>query len=256
MTRTVGRHDDAYDGLRGGRCHRGHARRHASISPQSGPSTATSSRVIRRHPGVSADRRPRRGGCARRRRPRRTPRCCRRGASSRWRPRGGLQPARARRASSNAPRFDRAVAVRTHDRMIDDDPIFHLALPDDWAAAFTDGVYLRLDERHDARRGRLHPLFPREIRWKPPPIGSTGTSSSSSCSPSTRPLVPSTIVHEPPAPGVDSCSHTSTDPSPLPPSTEQRCGCGHRRRRGRLVTVARRSGRIGPTPAIRGTLAT
>ena len=26
--------------------------------------------------------------------------------------------------------------------MIDDDPIFHLALPDDWAAAFTDGLYL------------------------------------------------------------------------------------------------------------------
>lgn len=26
--------------------------------------------------------------------------------------------------------------------MTNDDPIFHLALPDDWAAAFTDGVYL------------------------------------------------------------------------------------------------------------------
>lgn len=86
--------------------------------------------------------------------------------------------------------------------MIDDDPIFHLALPDDWAAAFIDGVYListrgmTLDdvgfihcstrEQMDDTANRFYGDVEQLVVLIVDPT-----------------LVPSPIVHEPPAPGLD-----------------------------------------------------
>ncbi len=86
--------------------------------------------------------------------------------------------------------------------MIDDDPIFHLALVDDWAAAFTDGLYListrgmTLDEVgfiHCSTRDQLEDTANRFY-------GDVDQLVVLTIDPA---LVPSPIVREPPAPDVD-----------------------------------------------------
>ena len=86
--------------------------------------------------------------------------------------------------------------------MIDDDPIFHLALPDDWVAAFTDGRYListrgmTLDEVgfiHCSRRDQMEDTANRFYADVEQLVVLTIDPA----------VVPSPIIHEPPAPGVD-----------------------------------------------------
>ena len=86
--------------------------------------------------------------------------------------------------------------------MIDSDSIYHLALPDDWAAAFADGMYListrglTLDQVgfiHCSTRAQMEDTANRFY-------GDVEQLVVLTIDPA---LVPSPIVHEPPAPGVD-----------------------------------------------------
>jgi glutathione S-transferase len=86
--------------------------------------------------------------------------------------------------------------------MIDDDPIFHLALPDDWAGAFTDGVYListrgmTLDEVGFIHCSTRDQMVDTANRF----YGDVEQLVVLTIDPA---LVPSPIVYEPPAPDVD-----------------------------------------------------
>ncbi len=103
--------------------------------------------------------------------------------------------------------------------MIDDDPIFHLALPDDWAAAFTDGLYListrdmRLDEvgfihcsTRDQIEGTANRFYGDVEQLVVLTIDPT--------------LVPSPIVHEPPTPDLDTLFPHIYGPLPVAAVTQ------------------------------------
>ena len=86
--------------------------------------------------------------------------------------------------------------------MIDDDPIFHLAMPDDWAAAFVTGEYrmstrgMTLDEVgfiHCSTRDQIEDTANRFY-------GDVDQLVVLTIDPT---LVPSPIVHEPPGPDLD-----------------------------------------------------
>jgi glutathione S-transferase len=96
-----------------------------------------------------------------------------------------------------------------------DEPIFHLALPDDWAAALTEGEYrmstrgLTLDdvgfihcstrEQVEATANGFYGDLEQLVVLTIDPV-----------------LVPSPIVHEPPAPGVDALFPHIYGPLPVP----------------------------------------
>ena len=96
----------------------------------------------------------------------------------------------------------------------DDDPIFHLALPDDWAAAFTSGEY-RMSTRgvtleqegfiHCSTRAQLQDTANRFY-------GDLDQLVVLTIDPR---LVPSTIRWEPPAPGVDTLFPHIYGPLPI-----------------------------------------
>jgi len=90
----------------------------------------------------------------------------------------------------------------TEPTTTNDDPIFHLAIPDDWAAAFVNGEYtmstrgMTLDEVgfiHCSTREQIEDTANRFFGDLEQLIVLTIDPR----------LVPSPIVHEPPAPGLD-----------------------------------------------------
>ena len=96
-----------------------------------------------------------------------------------------------------------------------DEPIFHLALPDDWAAAFADGEYrvstrgMTLDDVgfiHCSTREQIEDTANRFY-------GDLDQLVVLTIDPK---LVPSPIVHEPPAPGVDVLFPHIYGPLPVP----------------------------------------
>jgi uncharacterized protein (DUF952 family) len=99
--------------------------------------------------------------------------------------------------------------------MNDDDPIFHLALPDDWAGAFATGEYrmstrgMTLDEVgfiHCSTREQTEDTANRFYADVEQLVVLTIDPA----------LVPSPIVHEPPAPGVDELFPHIYGPLPVP----------------------------------------
>jgi uncharacterized protein (DUF952 family) len=96
-----------------------------------------------------------------------------------------------------------------------DEPIFHLALPDDWAAAFADGEYrmstrgMTLDDV-----GYIHCSTREQVEATA--NGFYGDLDQLVVLTIDPALVPSPIVHEPPAPGVDALFPHIYGPLPVP----------------------------------------
>jgi glutathione S-transferase len=95
-----------------------------------------------------------------------------------------------------------------------DDPIFHLALPDDWATAFRDGEYrmstrgVTLEQEDFIHRSTRTQIEDTANRF----YGDLEQLTVLSISPQ---LVPARIVFEPPAPGIDTLLPHVYGPIPI-----------------------------------------
>lgn len=99
--------------------------------------------------------------------------------------------------------------------MTDDDPIFHLAMPDDWAAAFATGEYrmstrgMTLDEVGFIHCSKREQIVDTANRF----YGDLDQLVVLTIDPA---LVPSPIVHEPPEAGLDVLFPHIYGPLPVP----------------------------------------